>query len=136
MSDPTTPPPVPAGFAPLRIPGWEDFDPARARGGGLRGHWRGFTTAVRIGWATEANWTDPLLFFIYSVAKPVSAALILVVMLEVIGGATSRQYRSFVVVGSALVRLVAAGGTCSEVVERVRGAAARLAAAMSGEAPA
>jgi ABC-2 type transport system permease protein len=109
MSDPTIPPPVPAGFAPLRIPGWEGFDPARAHGGGLRGHWRGFATAVRIGWATEANWTDPLLFFIYSVAKPVSAALILVVMLEVIGGASSRQYRSFVVVGSALWAMVFSG---------------------------
>ncbi len=34
----------------------------------------------------EANWTDPLLFFIYSVAKPLSAALILVVMLDIISG--------------------------------------------------
>ena len=34
----------------------------------------------------EANWTDPLLFFIYSVAKPVSAALILVVMLDIVSG--------------------------------------------------
>ena len=48
----------------------------------------------------EANWTDPLLFFIYSVAKPVVAALILVVMLEVIaGGGQPTQYRAFVVVG-------------------------------------
>jgi ABC-2 type transport system permease protein len=43
------------------------------------------------------------------VAKPVSAALILVVMLEVIGGASSRQYRSFVVVGSALWAMVFSG---------------------------
>jgi ABC-2 type transport system permease protein len=49
------------------------------------------------------------LFFIYSVAKPVSAALILVVMLEVIGGASTRQYRGFVVVGSALWAVVVAG---------------------------
>ena len=46
-----------------------------------------FRTAVRLGWQIEANWTDPVLFFIYSVAKPIASALILVVMLEVIGGA-------------------------------------------------
>jgi ABC-2 type transport system permease protein len=109
MSDPRAPSAAPAGFGPLRIPGWEGFDPARAQGGGLAAQWRGFATAVRIGWATEANWTDPLLFFIYSVAKPVSSALILVVMLEVIGGASSRQYRSFVVVGSALWAMVFSG---------------------------
>ena len=33
-----------------------------------------FRTAAALGWQMEANWTDPLLFFIYSVAKPVSAA--------------------------------------------------------------
>jgi ABC-2 type transport system permease protein len=114
MTAPTTPlggdtGPTPSGLGPLRIPGWDGFDAARTRGGGPRDHWRSFRTAVRIGWATEANWTDPLLFFIYSVAKPVSAALILVVMLEVIGGATSREYRSFVVVGSALWAMVFSG---------------------------
>ena len=57
----------------------------------------------------EANWTDPLLFFIYSVAKPVAAALILVVMLEIIAGAHEPEYRSFVVVGSALWSFVTAG---------------------------
>ena len=41
----------------------------------------------------EANWTDPLLFFIYSVAKPVARALILVVMLEVIGGPAAAAFR-------------------------------------------
>ncbi|HYM84187.1 MAG TPA: hypothetical protein VEY67_08555, partial [Candidatus Dormibacteraeota bacterium] len=71
--------------------------------------WRGFATAARLGWAMEANWTDPFLFLVYSVAKPVSAALILVVMLEVIAGASSREYRGFVVVGSALWSFVIAG---------------------------
>lgn len=71
--------------------------------------WRAFTTAVRLGWATEANWTDPVLFLIYSVAKPVSGALILVAMLEVVGGASTREYRAYVVTGSALWAFVAAG---------------------------
>jgi len=57
----------------------------------------------------EANWTDPLLFFIYSVAKPVSSTLIFVVMIEVIGGAGSREFRGFVVIGTALWALVLSG---------------------------
>ncbi len=57
----------------------------------------------------EANWTDPVLFFTYSVAKPVSSALILVAMLQVIAGASSPEYRSFVVVGSALWSFVISG---------------------------
>ncbi|HZM73633.1 MAG TPA: ABC transporter permease [Candidatus Polarisedimenticolia bacterium] len=70
---------------------------------------RSFTVAARLGWALEANWTDPLLFFIYSVAKPLSSALILVFMLEVIGGPAGRSLRPFVVVGSALWTFVVSG---------------------------
>jgi ABC-2 type transport system permease protein len=66
-------------------------------------------TAVRLGWSMEANWTDPLLFFIYSVAKPVAAALILVVMLQVVGGNATATYRSFVVIGTALWAIVLSG---------------------------
>jgi ABC-2 type transport system permease protein len=57
----------------------------------------------------EANWTDPLLFFIYSVAKPVSSALILVFMLEVIGAGGRPEFRAFVVIGSALWAFVLSG---------------------------
>lgn len=70
---------------------------------------RGFITSVRLGWQMEANWTDPLLFLIYSVAKPVSSALILVFMLEVIAGEAGRSFRSFVVIGSALWAFVMSG---------------------------
>jgi ABC-2 type transport system permease protein len=70
---------------------------------------RSFVTAVRLGWQMEANWTDPLLFFIYSVAKPVAAALILVVMLQVVGGSATAQYRGFVVIGTALWAIVTSG---------------------------
>ena len=70
---------------------------------------RSFVTAVRLGWVMEANWTDPLLFFIYSVAKPVAGALILVVMLQVIGGSATAQYRGFVVIGTALWAIVQSG---------------------------
>jgi ABC-2 type transport system permease protein len=64
---------------------------------------------MRLGWLMEANWTDPILFFIYSVAKPIASALILVFMLEVIAGPTGRGLRSFVVVGSALWTFVING---------------------------
>jgi ABC-2 type transport system permease protein len=99
----------PPGFGSAVIGGRSGFDPGRAEGGGVGAAWRSFSTSVRLGWAMESNWTDPVLFFIYSVAKPVSAALILVVMLEVIGGASTRQYRGFVVTGSALWAVVVAG---------------------------
>ncbi|MES2209950.1 MAG: ABC transporter permease [Chloroflexota bacterium] len=75
----------------------------------MRDFLRTFAVSVRLGWQLEANWTDPFLFFIYSVAKPVSSALILVVMLEVIGGSAGREFRSFVVVGSALWSFVVSG---------------------------
>ncbi len=79
--------------------------PSGQRGEGLRS----FVTAVRLGWQMEANWTDPLLFFIYSVAKPVASALILVVMLQVIGGDATVRYRSFVIIGTALWSVVISG---------------------------
>lgn len=85
------------------------LDPARVRGGGLAETLRSFAAAVRLGWATEANWTDPFLFFIYSIAKPVSAALILVVMIEIVGGSSGRELRAYVVTGSALWSFVVAG---------------------------
>ncbi|MEO8470522.1 MAG: ABC transporter permease [Chloroflexota bacterium] len=85
------------------------FDFAKAEGNGIQDFIRTFAVAVRLGWQLEANWTDPFLFFIYSVAKPVSSALILVVMLEVIGGDAGRAFRPFVVVGSALWAFVVSG---------------------------
>jgi ABC-2 type transport system permease protein len=93
----------------LASPSWGGFDPARTRGRGPADVARSFGTATRLGWKMEANWTDPVLFFIYSVAKPVASALILVVMVEVIGGASSRDFRAFVVVGSALWSFVISG---------------------------
>ena len=85
------------------------FDATRTEGRGLADTLRTFAVATRLGWQLEANWTDPFLFFIYSVAKPVSSALILVVMLEVIGGPAGRAFRPFVVVGSALWSFVVSG---------------------------
>ena len=95
--------------AGLASPEWGGFDMARTGGRGWVDIRRSFGTAVRLGWQMEANWTDPLLFFIYSVAKPLASALILVVMLDVISGGARPEYRAFVVVGSALWSFVLSG---------------------------
>ncbi|HEY7970859.1 MAG TPA: ABC transporter permease [Candidatus Limnocylindrales bacterium] len=95
--------------AGLASPEWGGFDPARTRGGGFRDVRKAFVTATRLGWQMEANWTDPILFLIYSVAKPLASALILVVMLDVISGGGKPEYRAFVIVGSALWAFVLSG---------------------------
>ncbi|MDQ3871437.1 MAG: ABC transporter permease [Chloroflexota bacterium] len=78
-------------------------------GGRLGDDWRSFRTSAQLGWRIEGNWADPLLFFIYSVAKPVSAALILVFMLQVITGAGNPEFRAFLVIGTALWSFVIGG---------------------------
>ena len=79
---------------------------ADARSAHQPGAWTGFRTAVRLGWAVEANWTDPLLFVIYALAKPLSAALILVLIFTVITGGERRDYLSFLIIGAAFWNLV------------------------------
>jgi len=84
--------------------------PSRSRVESVRDARRSFSTAVRLGWATEANWADPVLFVIYQVAKPIASVLMLVVMLEIVTqGAGDAAYRAFVVTGSALWALVMGG---------------------------
>lgn len=46
--------------------------------------WRSFKIATWLGWQIESNWTDPFLFAVYSIIKPLSGAAILVVMYSVI----------------------------------------------------
>ena len=50
----------------------------------LRTFSRSFRTAAWLGWQIESNWTDPLLFFVFSVLKPISSVLILVFMYNVV----------------------------------------------------
>ncbi|HEX7951399.1 MAG TPA: ABC transporter permease [Candidatus Limnocylindrales bacterium] len=96
---------VTAGTRPIGAVGGSPGEGGSRLGGILRAFW----TSARIGWRMEANWTDPLLFFIYSVAKPVSAALILVVMLSIVAGPAAANLQPFVVVGTALWSLVTSG---------------------------
>ena len=73
--------------------------------------WRGFAAATRLGWTISSNWTRPLVFLIYTVLRPVSGALILVVMYRFITGnrPSSLAYLSFLVTGSAFWALVQNG---------------------------
>lgn len=73
--------------------------------------WWAFAAATRLGWEVSSNWTRPLLFVIYSILRPVSAALILVVMYRAIsgGGATATAYLSFLVTGVAFWAFVQNG---------------------------
>lgn len=65
----------------------------------------GFTalrTATRLGWQIESNWTDPFVFAIYSIIKPISASLILVMMYFVIThGQTGTELFWYIYVGNA-----------------------------------
>ncbi len=82
-----------------------------SRPGALAHAWRGFLVSARLGWEVSSNWTQPLLFAIYSILRPISAALILVVMYSVISGqrADVARYLSFLVVGIAFWQLVQGG---------------------------
>ncbi len=48
--------------------------------------WRSFRMAAWLGWLIESNWTDPFLFAVYSIVKPLSGAAILVIMYGIISG--------------------------------------------------
>ena len=46
--------------------------------------WRSFRVATWLGWQIESNWTDPFLFAVYSIVKPLASAGILVIMYSII----------------------------------------------------
>ena len=82
------------------------IDRAEVRGTTLADTWRTFRTAIGLGWAIESNWSDPFLFAVYTIAKPLAAALILVVMFQVITGGQGSEFLQFMIVGSALWNVV------------------------------
>ena len=89
------------------------FDAERTEGAGFADTMRNLRTALFLGWRVEANWTDPLLFVIYTVVKPIASLLLLVMMIQIIGagatGASDDTVRTFVVLGSALWAMLVAG---------------------------
>lgn len=86
-------------------PGMPD-EPAARRGTGA---WQSFAGGARLGWEIEANWTDPMLFAIYSVARPVGAALILVAMVWLVSGGGRSDFLAYLVIGSACWTFVGGG---------------------------
>ena len=69
---------------------------------------RSFRMATWLGWQIEANWTDPFLFAVYLVIKPLASVAILVVMYSII---TNGNYDSpifpYIYLGNAFYIYVA-----------------------------
>ena len=64
--------------------------------------WNSFRMAAWLGWQIESNWTDPFLFAIYSIVRPLATASILVVMYSVITNANfSDPMFSYIYLGNA-----------------------------------
>lgn len=62
---------------------------------------RSFRVATWLGWQIESNWTDLFLFLVYSLIKPITSVMILVVMYWVITRAdTSSPYFAYMYVGN------------------------------------
>jgi len=71
---------------------------------------RSFRHSVWLGWKVDANWTDPLLFAIYSVIRPIAGMLIVIFLFLVgsqVGENTDPNYLSYVFVGNMFFILVA-----------------------------
>ena len=67
-------------------------------------HWRSFKWAAWLGWEMDSNWTEPWLFMVYSVIKPIAGAFILVLMYTVfalIGQFRDPDLFSYIYVGNA-----------------------------------
>lgn len=63
---------------------------------------RSLRVATWLGWQIESNWTEPFLFAVYSLVKPVAGAMILVVMyLVVSGGQTDNPLFPHIYLGNA-----------------------------------
>lgn len=80
------------------------------RGESLREGLTGLRTAARLGWQIESNWTDPFLFALYSIIKPISASLILVFMWLVVirgrAGGAEAGFFAYIYVGNAFYMYV------------------------------
>ena len=66
--------------------------------------WRTFKVAAWLGWEMDSNWTEPWLFVIYSIIKPIAGAFILVLMYVVfaaIGNIQAPALFDFMYVGNS-----------------------------------
>lgn len=70
---------------------------------------RSFLTATWLGWKIESNWTDPFLFAVYSIVKPLAGAAIIVVMYSVVAkGDFQSPFFAYLYFGNAFFQYVAA----------------------------
>jgi ABC-2 type transport system permease protein len=85
---------------------------------------RSFLPAAWLGWQVESNWTDPFLFVVFSILKPVSSVLILVFMYRAVSQAgTSDPIYAYIYLGNAFyiyVGAVMAGASYSVLDDRER----------------
>lgn len=68
----------------------------------MRRYVRGVRTAFWLGWLVESNWTDPFLFTIYSLVRPLTGVLLLYFMFAVLSGGRSGPMLYYFLIGSAL----------------------------------
>lgn len=75
-------------------------------------HWPSFRWASWLGWQIESNWTEPWLFVIYVLVKPVAGSLLLVCMFfaarSATQGAVPTAFLPYLYVGNACFALVGA----------------------------
>jgi ABC-2 type transport system permease protein len=89
---------------------------------GVPAWWRALRTSFWLGWQIDSNWADPWLFFVYSVARPLAGALIVVFMYFAVSAGDRSQggaLLSFFVIGTAFWPMVLGGtqGMAQTVVE-------------------
>jgi ABC-2 type transport system permease protein len=85
---------------------------------------RSFLPAAWLGWQIESNWTDPFVFFVFSILKPVASVLILVFMYNIVSQAgTEAPIYAYIYLGNAFyiyVGAVMAGASYSVLDDRER----------------
>jgi ABC-2 type transport system permease protein len=69
-------------------------------------HLRTFKLATWLGWQIESNWAEPIMFFVLAILRPLAAALILLLMYEVISGGGKDAYFDYIYVSNALFVIV------------------------------
>lgn len=65
-----------------------------------------FRMAAWLGWQVEGNWADPIAFAIFTILRPMAAALIIVVMYQVIAGGQRDTFFTYLYLSNAFFVLV------------------------------
>jgi ABC-2 type transport system permease protein len=68
---------------------------------------RGMRTSFWLGWQVESNWTDPFLFAVYTIVRPLTGVLLLYFMFVVLSRGQRGPMLDFFLVGSILWPYVA-----------------------------